>query len=127
MVGLARSGSVGCSPLKLVGMARFELTTPASRRQCSTRLSYTPTQESKRRFERRILHESMQKWIPSLASQLAIEGQQFQRGEREINQLEFRVAFVCPGFQRFLMNHAHGVGIVAQAPVGETAQQFNIE
>ena len=24
-------------------MARFELTTPASRRQCSTRLSYTPT------------------------------------------------------------------------------------
>ena len=27
----------------LVGMARFELTTPASRRQCSTRLSYTPT------------------------------------------------------------------------------------
>ena len=27
----------------LVGVARFELTTPASRRQCSTRLSYTPT------------------------------------------------------------------------------------
>ena len=36
-----------CKPLKplflLVGMARIELTTPASRRQCSTRLSYTPT------------------------------------------------------------------------------------
>ena len=29
----------------LVGMARFELTTPASRRQCSTRLSYTPTRD----------------------------------------------------------------------------------
>ncbi len=29
--------------IKLVGVARFELTTPASRRQCSTRLSYTPT------------------------------------------------------------------------------------
>ena len=28
---------------KMVGMARIELTTPASRRQCSTRLSYTPT------------------------------------------------------------------------------------
>ena len=26
----------------MVGVARFELTTPASRRQCSTRLSYTP-------------------------------------------------------------------------------------
>ncbi len=26
----------------LVGVARFELTAPASRRQCSTRLSYTP-------------------------------------------------------------------------------------
>ena len=29
---------------QLVGVARFELTTPASRRQCSTRLSYTPTE-----------------------------------------------------------------------------------
>ena len=27
----------------LVGMARFELTTPTSRTWCSTRLSYTPT------------------------------------------------------------------------------------
>ena len=27
----------------MVGVARFELATPASRRRCSTRLSYTPT------------------------------------------------------------------------------------
>ena len=27
----------------MVGVARFELTTPASRRQCSTKLSYTPS------------------------------------------------------------------------------------
>ena len=29
--------------LDLVGVTRFERATPASRRQCSTRLSYTPT------------------------------------------------------------------------------------
>ncbi len=37
-------GRGGRGVLLLVGVARFELTTPASRRQCSTRLSYTPTE-----------------------------------------------------------------------------------
>ena len=44
-----KSGKVGSVPLnleiiknKLVGVTRFERATPASRRQCSTRLSYTP-------------------------------------------------------------------------------------
>ncbi len=38
---------VGYTPASLFGVARFELTTPASRRQCSTKLSYTPKPASR--------------------------------------------------------------------------------
>ena len=46
----------------MVGVTGFEPTTPASRRQCSTRLSYTPTQdeENERPFCRyRLLAKSL--------------------------------------------------------------------
>jgi hypothetical protein len=39
----------------LVGETGFEPTTPASRRQCSTRLSYTPEKGGKRKRCRRDL------------------------------------------------------------------------
>ena len=44
----------------VVGVARFELTTPASRRQCSTKLSYTPKPATRcispgRFFRKRVL------------------------------------------------------------------------
>ncbi len=45
--------------LILVGMARFELTTPASRRQCSTRLSYTPTHVNSINIATRIAESSL--------------------------------------------------------------------
>ena len=43
MAALARSVATLSPQLELVGVTGFEPTTPASRTQCSTRLSYTPT------------------------------------------------------------------------------------
>ena len=53
----------------LVGMARFELTTPASRRQCSTRLSYTPT----RRYLIKFLNQIREGVVDSRESNRCVE------------------------------------------------------